>query len=117
MPPRKAPPVTQPTGTATETFELVSDPTPSVVEKFYSAADKSALKAKVDGITEEVEELKRQIDLKKEILSDAVFELKQALGGKSFKDSQGTVWMFSSRGKETPTHFLRRQGSSEIEEL
>lgn len=114
MPPRTArtqSPSTQPD------LELVAEQTRTTGEHSYSAADKAALKAKVDGITEEVEELKRQIDLKKEVLSDAVFELKQALGGKPFKDAQGTVWMFSSRGKDNPTHFLRRQGAQDIEEL
>jgi hypothetical protein len=117
MPPKNATNITQQTGLTTETLDLVADPTPPNGEHSYSAADKAALKAKVDGITEEIEELKRQIDLKKEFLSDTVFELKQALNGKPFKDANGNVWMFSSRGKENPTHFLRRQGAQDIEEL
>jgi len=113
MPPRKLT-VTQETPGPEVQESFLADPQDP---RTYSASEKATLKGRVDSITAEVEDLKRQIDLKKELLSDAVFELKQALGGKPFKDVHGNVWMFSSRGKENPTHFLRRQGAQDIEEL
>jgi hypothetical protein len=114
MPPRKLTVTQQTLGPDDIQESFLGDPQDP---RLYSAAEKAALKGRVDSITAEVEDLKRQIDLKKEVLSDAVFELKSALGGRPFKDVHGNVWMFSSRGKENPTHFLRRQGAQDIEEL
>ena len=97
-------------------LELPEDPSSTSKS---TKAEQSALKAKVFQITDEVEDLKRQLDLKKELLSDAVFELKQSRGGKSFKDPSGMIWRFASRGKgkEVPAHFLQRVGAQDVEEL
>jgi hypothetical protein len=75
------------------------------------------LKARIDAIEEDLAEAELAMDSITNRLSQAVFDLREALNGKPFEDERtGAVCMFA-QNKKTGRHYLIHRGGKELPKL